>query len=153
MRGFNRNKYMRVMDKIYENRPKQYCQIGVKYNSDSPTLVISDIPCVINIANVGNTYDPPTGTYVVEKVITYTIEKKYLEGKKFSNGVALRIESLLANNVTGGYYFNSITPKPSNVLNEEGYPFGTLPVLYGEYSDGAYREYINFYIVDRRTKI
>ena len=80
-------------------------------------------------------------------------KKKYLEGKTFSDGVVLQIQSLLGNNVTGGYYFNSITPKTSNVLNEEGYPFGTLPVLYGEYSDGAYREYINLYAIDRRIRI
>lgn len=153
MRGFNRDKYMRVMKKLNENRPKEYCQIGVKYNDKSPTLVISDIPCVIDITSFGSTYDSATGTYVVEKAVTYTIEKKYLEGKKFSDGVVLQIQFLLGNNVTGGYYFNSITPKTSNVLNEEGYPFGTLPVLYGEYSDGAYREYINLYTIDRRVKI
>ena len=153
MRGFNRNKYMRVMDKLNENRPKEYCSLGVKYNSNSPTLLISDIPCVIDITNFGTTYDTVSNTYVVEKAITYTIEKKYLEGKTFSDGVALQIKSILGNNLTGGYYFNSITPKASNVLNEEGYPFGTLPVLYGEYSDGAYREYINLYTVDRRVKL
>ena len=153
MRGFNRDKYMRVMEKLNENRPKEYCEIGVKYSNckNCPTLVISNIPCVIDITNFGSTWE--NGGYIVEKAVTYTIEKKYLEGKTFSNGVALRIESLLANNETGGYYFNSITPKPSNVLNEEGYPFGTLPVLYGEYADGAYREYINLYTVDRRVKV
>jgi hypothetical protein len=153
MRGFNRNKYMRVMKKLNENRPKEYCQLGVKYSPDSPTLVISNIPCVIDITSFGSTYDTNTGGYVVEKAVTYTIEKKYIEGKTFSNGVVLRIESILGNNSTGGYYFNSITPKTSTVLNEEGYPFGTLPVLYGEYSDGAYREYINLYAIDRRLKI
>ena len=144
---------MRVMEKLNENRPKEYCQLGVKYNADSPTLVISNIPCVIDITNFGTTYDSNNGIYIVEKAVTYTIEKKYLEGKTFSDGVVLQIQSVLGNNLTGGYYLNNITPKTSNKLNEEGYPFGTLPVLYGEYSDGAYREYINLYALDRRVRV
>ena len=153
MRGFNRNKYMRVMEKLNENRPKEYCSLALKYNADSPPLSINNIPCIIDITSFGTTYDTESDTYVVEKAVTYTIEKKYLEGKTFSDGVVLRIESILGNSLTGGLYLNNITPSTSNTLNEEGYPFGTLPVLYGEYSDGAYREYINLYTIDRRVKI
>ena len=153
MRGFNRNKYMRVMEKLNENRPKEYCTLALKYSPTSPTLGISDIPCIIDITNFGTTYDTQSNSYVIEKAVTYTIEKKYLEGKTFSDGVVLQIQSVLGNNLTGGYYLNNITPKTSRVLNEEGYSFGTLPVLYGEYSDGAYREYINLYTIDRRVKV
>ena len=151
MRGFNRDKYMRVMEKLNENRPKEYCNLSLRYSIKSPYLSIDNIPCVIDITNFGTTLD--NGIYIVEKAVTYTIEKKYLEGKTFSDGVVLQIQSVLGNNLTGGYYLNNITPKTSNVLNEEGYSFGTLPVLYGEYSDGAYREYINLYAIDRRVRV
>ena len=153
MRGFNRNKYMRVMEKLDENRPKEYCSLALRYSITSPYLSINNIPCIIDITSFGTTYDSSNRTYIVEKAVTYTIEKKYLEGKTFSDGVVLRIESLLGNSLTGGLYLNNITPSTSNTLNEEGYSFGTLPVLYGEYSDGAYREYINLYAIDRRIRV
>jgi len=153
MRGFNRDKYMRVMEKLDENRPKEYCSLSLRYSIKSPYLTIDNIPCIIDITSFGTTYDSSTRSYIIEKAVTYTIEKKYLEGKTFSDGVALQIKEVLGNSLTGGLYLNNITPSTSNTLNEEGYSFGTLPVLYGEYSDGAYRNYINLYAIDRRIRI
>ena len=146
MRGFNRNKYMRVMDKIYENRPKQLVTFAIGKSSSTPgiTCTIYDLEAIINVTTVDNVYDKPTDTYLITKQVSYTIRKSLLEGNLFSDGTVVNIQKLLSDKKNDGYGILNIIPNYSNVLDEEGYVYPATAVSYGEYSDGGFREFITF---------
>lgn len=155
MKGFNRNKYMRIMDKIYENRPKQLITFAIKKSSATPSIIctISNLEAIINIGTVDNVYDKSTDTYQITKKVSYTIRKVLLEGKLFSDGTVVNIQQLLSDSANGGYNLLNISPKSSNVLDEEGYVYPITAVSYGEYSDGGFREFITFNCFTKQTII
>jgi len=147
MRGFNRNKYMRVMDKLYENRPKQLVTFAIrKTSSTTPaiTCTLTNLEAIINVSTVDNVYNKTSDIYLITKKVSYTIRKELLEGKLFSDGSVVNIQKLLSDSANGGYSILNIIPKDSNVLDEEGYVYPVTSVSYGEYSDGGFREFITF---------
>ena len=155
MRGFNRNKYMRVMDKIYENRPKQLVTFAIRKTSATPSITcnLTNLEAIINITTVDNVYDKSTNTYLITKKVSYTIRKALLEGKLFSDGSVVNIQNLLSDSANGGYNLLNIIPKSSTVLDEEGYIYPLTAVSYGEYSDGGFREFITFYCFTKQIII
>lgn len=155
MRGFNRNKYMRVMDKIYENRPKQLVTFAIRKTSATPSITcnLTNLEAIIDIKTVDNVYDKSTNTYLITKKVSYTIRKALLEGKLFSDGSVVNIQNLLSDSANGGYNLLNIIPKSSTVLDEEGYVYPVTAVSYGEYSDGGFREFITFYCFTKQIII
>ena len=155
MRGFNRNKYMRIMDKLYENRPKQLVSFAIRKTSATPSINcnLTNLEAIIDIKTVDNVYDKSTDTYLITKKVSYTIRKVLLEGKLFSDGTVVDIQKLLSDSANGGYNLLNIIPKNSNVLDEEGYVYPVTPVSYGEYSDGGFREFITFYCFTKQIII
>ena len=117
MRGFNRNKYMRVMDKIYENRPKQLVTFAIRKTSATPSITcnLTNLEAIINVTTVDNVYDKSTNTYLITKKVSYTIRKALLEGKLFSDGSVVNIQNLLSDSANGGYNLLNIIPKSSTV--------------------------------------
>ena len=146
MRGFNKNRYMRIMDKLYENRPKQLVTFAIRRYSAQPNIncTISDLQAIINIKTVDNVYNYNTDTHLITKKVTYTIRKSLLEGKLFTDGSTVNIQKLLSDKENDGYEVLNIIPKESKVLDEEGYVYPFSSVAYGEYSDGGFREFITF---------
>ena len=156
MRGFNRNKYMRVMDKLYENRPKQLVTFAIrKYSSTTPsiTCTLTNLEAIINVSTVDKVYDRNTDTYLITKKVSYTIRKSLLEDKRFSDGTVVNIQNLLSDSANGGYSLLNIIPKDSNVLDEEGYVYPLTSVSYGEYSDGGFRDFITFHCFTKQVII
>lgn len=153
MRGFNRNKYMRVMDKLYENRPKQLVTFAIRKASSTPsiTCTLTNLEAIINVSTVEKVYDKSTDIYLITKKVSYTIRKSLLEGKLFSDGSVVNIQSLLSDSPNGGYNTLNIIPKNSTVLDEEGYVYPLTPVSYGEYSDGGFREFITFHCFTKQV--
>ena len=153
MRGFNRNKYMRVMDKIYENRPKQLVTFSIRKASATPsiTCTLTNLEAIINVSTVDKVYDKSTDIYLITKKVSYTIRKALLEGKKFSDGSVVNIQYLLSDSANGGYNLLNIIPKNSNVLDEENYIYPATSVSYGEYSDGGFREFITFHCFTKQV--
>ena len=149
--------YEERMSKLFKDRSIQYCNIRVINSSTTPTppnnlILLTNVPCriLVNDPKVNELFNSTNGTITRTRVISYTfmIEKQYLEGKTFPNGSILSIESMMASFQMGGYFKTNIVPKSSNVLNEEGLAwtgnYDDYPVLFGDYSDGAYRNYISF---------
>ena len=155
MRGFNRNKYMRIMDKLYENRPKELVTFAIRKTSTTPSIVctIFDLEAIINVTTVDNVYDKSTNSYLITKKVSYTIRKSLLEDKLFSDGTVVNIQRLLSDSANGGYNLLNIIPKSSTVLDEEGYVYPLTSVSYGEYSDGGFREFITFYCFTKQLII
>lgn len=155
MRGFNRNKYMRIMDKIYENRPNQLVTFAIKKTSTTPSIVctIFDLEAIINVTTVDNVYDKSTNAYLITKKVSYTIRKSLLEDKLFSDGTVVNIQNLLSDSANGGYNLLNIIPNRSTVLDKEGYVYPLTSVSYGEYSDGGFREFITFYCFTKQIII
>ena len=154
MRGFNRNKYMRVMDKLYENRPKQFVTFSIrKTSSTTPAIncLIFNLEAIINVSTVDKVYDRVSDIYLITKKVSYTIRKELLEGKLFSDGSVVNIQNLLSDGTNGGYHILNIYPKNSTVLDEEGYLFPTTSVSYGEYSDGGFRDFITFHCFTKQV--
>lgn len=153
MRGFNRNKYMRVMDKLYENRPKQLVTLAIRKSSATPSIncTLHNLEAIINVSTVDNVYNKSTDIYLITKKVSYTIRKSLLEGKLFSDGSVVNIQSLLSDGANGGYSTLNIIPKNSTVLDEEGYVYPATSVSYGEYSDGGFRDFITFYCFTKQV--
>ena len=146
--------YEKRMSKLFEGRPVQYCTVRIAKKS-SPTandiITLTNVPCIItqNRPEITVNFDPATqsNVYTRSMAFTYEIEKSYLENKVFGDGVALKIESMLIPTELGGYHLTEIIAKSSSKIDEEGYGNLTLTngkVLYGDYTDGSYRQRIEF---------
>ena len=162
MLGWNRGKYERLMGKIFKDRPTQLCTFNVvKSKIGNPYSVVSvsfNVPCIINIETIKETIKnaSETSTPTVARTVSYIVEKKYLEGKVFSNGTPVEIQKLMTHKSLSKYWGVQIVPVQSTVIDEEGMiPFNTVTVnggnvfyggdvSYGDFLDGAYRNYIEF---------
>ena len=140
------------MSKLLEGRPVQYCTIRIAKKS-SPTakdvIILPKVPCIItqNKPVITSSYNGVTTTYTRSLSFTYEIEKSYLENKVFGDGAKLLIESMLLPEEFGGYYLTEISSKSSSIIDEEGYGginYTNGKVLYGDYTDGSYRQKIEF---------
>ena len=146
--------YEKRMSKLLEGRPVQYCTVRIARKS-SPTandvINITNVPCIItqNRPEITSNYNPTTSitTYTRSMSFIYEIDKSYLENKVFGDGVALKIENMLIPTELGGYYLTEIIAKSSSTIDEEGYgnlTYTNGKVLYGDYTDGSYRQRIEF---------
>ena len=156
MRGFTKNKYKRIMDKLYFDRPMHRVDMSVRTTTQTPhnQVQITKIPCMVNIISSDTQYEPTSAIYYVIKQIEITLESKYLKDKTFTNGNALLIPLTLANSQNGGYTVTTLEIRPTN--NDDsilGYPYGAFQINYGEYVDGGYGEYIKYVIIKKETII
>ena len=156
MRGFTKNKYKRIMDKLYFDRPMNTVDMYVRTTTKTPhnQVQITKIPCMVNIISSDTQYEPTSAIYYVVKKIEITLESKYLKNKTFTNGNALLIPLTLANPQNGGY---AMTTLDIIAVNNDGsilgYPHDTFQINYGEYVDGGYGEYIKYVIFHKETII
>lgn len=156
MRGFTKNKYKRIMDKLYLDRPMHRVTMSVRTTTKAPhnQVQITNIPCMVNITSSDTQYEPVSAIYYVVKKIEIVIESKYLMDKKFTNGNPLLIPLTLANPQNGGY---AVTTLEINTTNNDnsilGYPYEAFQINYGEYVDGGYGEYIKYVIFQKETVI
>lgn len=154
MRGFTKNKYKRLMDKLYLDRPMHRVRLSVRTTTKAPhnQVQISNIPCMVNITDSNTQYEPTTAIYYVVKKIEIVIESKYLKNKTFSNGNPLLIPLTLANPQNGGYALTTLEINTTNNDNSIlGYPYEAFQINYGEYVDGGYGEYIKYVIFQKET--
>lgn len=156
MRGFTKNKYKRIMDKLYFDRPMHKVRLSVRTTTKAPhnQVQIANIPCMVDITSSDTIYEPVSAIYYVVKKIEIVIESKYLMDKKFTNGNPLLIPLTLANPQNGGY---AVTTLEINTTNNDnsilGYPYEAFQINYGEYVDGGYGEYIKYVIFQKETVI
>ena len=154
MRGFTKNKYKRIMDKLYFDRPMNIVDISVRTTTKAPhnQVQITKIPCMVNIISSDTQYEPTSAIYYVIKKIEITLESKYLKNKTFTNGNALLIPLTLANPQNGGYALTNLEIRTTNNDNSIlGYPYEAFQINYGEYVDGGYGEYIKFVIIKNQV--
>ena len=154
MRGFTKNKYKKIMDKLYFDRPMHRVDMIVRTTTKAPhnQLQITKIPCMVNIISSDTQYEPTSSIYYVVKKIEITLESKYLKDKTFTNGNALLIPLTLVNPQNGGYPITSLELRTTNNDNSMlGYPHEGFQINYGEYIDGGYGEYIKYVIIQKET--
>lgn len=149
MRGFTRAKYERVMDKLYLDRPMHTVDFVFRTTTATPHNVctIKNVPCIIDVKSITSTYDKITSTYYTIKQIEVIVEKKYLEGKTFTDGVLLSIGTTLTNytsNPIGSYPYAVLSTDTSTKIDLEGYTYSNIPIQFGEFLDGGYRNYIRY---------
>lgn len=152
MRGFTKNKYKRIMDKLYLDRPMNKVRITVRTNGQAPynQVIIHNIPCMVNVTNSESTWQG--NYYTTLNRIEIIIHSSYLKNNKFTNGNDLLIPLTLATHQNGGYYSTSFTFYSSNMDKEIlGYPQDDLQLTYGAYIDGGYGEYIKYVIIKNQV--
>lgn len=156
MRGFTKDKYKRIMDKLYFDRPMHKVRLTVRTTTKAPhnQVQITNIPCMVNITSSETQYEPVSSIYYVTKKIEITLESKYLKNKTFTNGNTLFIPLTLANPQNGGYILTTLEIYTTNNDNSIlGYPYEAFQINYGEYVDGGYGEYIKYVIIQKETII
>ena len=147
--GISMAKYKRLMNKLYFNAPKQLCSITVKrvVGSNTYTKTIKDVPIIFDIEDVHEQIETTTVTTWITRKYSIIVEKKYLEGHVMSTSggltLPLLIPMVLAGSENAGdettitLYGSGVTP-----IDEEGYKLATFKINYGDYSDGAYRQFL-----------
>ena len=150
MRGFTKNKYKRIMDKLYLDRPMHRATITIRTTTNAPhnQLIIATMPCMVNILSSSSIWNSTYKFYEVSNKIEIIINSSYFKDKKFPDNQPLIIPKLLSTSQNGGYpstTFN-ISPHTTDKQNT-GYTYSDLQVTYGEYEDGGYGEYIKFVII------
>lgn len=147
--GMSMAKYKKLMDKLYLNRPQHLCSFTVKrvVGTNTYSKVIKNVPIMFDIEDIDRQVDSSTGTTWITRKYSIIVEKKYLEGQELSASggltMPLLIPLVLGGLDNGGYettillYGGGITP-----IDEEGYNLSTFKINYGDYSDGAYRQFL-----------
>ena len=161
MVGWNRGKYERLMGKIFKDRPTQLCTFNViksKIGIGNPQVVVSvsfDVPCIIDIETVKDS--TATSITTIVRNVSYMVEKKHLEGRVFSDGTPVEIQKLMTHTSLSGYWGVQIIPVQSTVIDEEGMiPVSIVSggkVAYADFSDGCYRNFIDFSTFDKSVAI
>lgn len=156
MRGFTKNKYKRIMDKLYFNRPMHRVSMFVRTTTQAPhnQLIIASVPCMVNILSSSAVWIPTHNYHEISNKIEIIIHSSYFKDKKFPDNQTLLIPKILADKNNGGYASTtfSISPKTTDGQNT-GYIYSDLQVTYGEYEDGGYGEYIKFVIIRNQVLV
>ena len=148
--GMSMAKYKKLMDKLYLNSPQHLCSLTVKavVGANTYTKVIKNVPIIFDIEEINREVQQgATGVIWITRKYSIIVEKKYLEGQVLSTSggltMPLFIPYVLAGSDNGGYettillYSGGITP-----IDKEGYSLPTFKINYGDYSDGAYRQFL-----------
>ncbi len=153
MRGFTKNKYKRIMDKLYIDRPMHKVDMFVRTTTQPPhnQVHITNIPCMVNIISSDTQYEPVSAIYYIIKKIEIVIESKYLANKKLTNGADLLIPLTLANSQNGGYNSTNLSINLDNTDSSKLGYYGAYQINYGEYIDGGYGEYIKYVIIKKEV--
>ena len=147
--GISMAKYKRLMNKLYFNAPKQLCSITVKrvVGNNTYTKTIKNVPIIFNIEDVQEQIEVSTITTWITRKYSIIVEKKYLEGHVMSTSTGLTVPLLIPMVLAGSENLGdetTITLNGSGVtpIDEEGYKLATFKINYGDYSDGAYRQFL-----------
>ena len=154
MRGFTKNKYKRIMDKLYLDRPMHRATITIRSTTGTPhnQILIPTMPCMVNIISSDTQYEPVSSIYYIIRKIEIVINSSYFKNKKFPDNQPLLIPRILANKINGGYPSTTFSISPNTTDGQNtGYSYIDLQVNYGEYLDGGYGEYIKFVIIQKEV--
>ena len=138
------------MGKLNLNAPTHKANILVSYtvSNKTYTINIASVPIIFDVQNVSNV---PTATGTASNVTRryqVILHKDYIEGKllKASDNTTLPllISRFVAGTDNGGYSvkITLLSDSVSTPIDEEGYNILQFEIKYGDYSDGAYRQYL-----------
>lgn len=152
-RGFSMTKYKRIMEKLNLNAPTHKANIAISltYNNKIYAINMGNIPVIFDILNVNVNPVSASLSYVTRNY-QVIVHKDYFENKVLTANdgttIPLLIQKVIAGKDNIGKdntgYVVKITIRTGTNLDEEGYIIPPFEVNYGDYSDGGYRQYLEF---------
>ena len=148
-KGFSMTKYKKIMEKLDLNAPTHKATMLVSYNYNSKTysLALRDVPIHFEIIDINVAPAGGSSSYLTRKY-QVILNKKYIEGKMLEasdkSTLPLLISKFVVGTDNGGYSVKFTLKSDSSLtpIDEEGYDVPQFEIKYGDYSDGAYRQYL-----------
>lgn len=152
-KGFSMTRYKKLMAKLELNAPTHLAHFFITYETMNKTfgLLLRNIPVYFDIVDVSVTPAEGSSSYITRK-FQVIVNKKYFEGQMLEaadtehSKIYFYISEFVAGKDNGGYTtkITLVNGNASTPVDEEGYGFpqNFIDVNYGDYSDGAYRQYI-----------